>query len=133
MVIGVPCTQFVLTLVIACEQAPKWGIGGNEKSASGASRARYGPPSQIFVFALYPTWEPVPRLPWLWKLNKLRTKESGQVTLCGKWCATGTYDDDERKAGWTKSNLKENDVFIQSMTQANSEKENASTPSRSRT
>ena len=27
---------------VACEQAPKWGLGRNEKSASGASRARSG-------------------------------------------------------------------------------------------
>ena len=39
---------------IACEQAPKRSIGRKEKSASSQR--------SIFVFALYPTWEPVHRL-----------------------------------------------------------------------
>ena len=45
---------------VACEQAPKWGIGQKEKLVSRASGAGYG--CSIFVFALYPTWEPVHRL-----------------------------------------------------------------------
>ena len=48
---------------IACEQAPKWGIGWKEKSASRAGGARYGArKSSIFIFAIDPTWEPVHRL-----------------------------------------------------------------------
>ena len=30
------------TYYLACEQAPRWGIGRNEKLASGAIRASYG-------------------------------------------------------------------------------------------
>ena len=39
------------TLCLACEQAPKWGIGRRQKYRA------------IFLFALYPTWEPVDKLP----------------------------------------------------------------------
>ena len=31
-------------MALACEQAPKWGIGRKEKSAGWASGAWYGPP-----------------------------------------------------------------------------------------
>ena len=42
---------------IACEQAPS-----GEKKNRQARRAERGMASSIFVFALYPTWEPVHRL-----------------------------------------------------------------------
>ena len=43
---------------LACEQAPKWGIGRKEILASRAS----GAGCSISVFTLNPTWEPVHRL-----------------------------------------------------------------------
>ena len=57
--------------LLACGQAPKWGIGRRQKSSSERGREREGGPflsfsppyRAIFLFALYPIWEPVHRLP----------------------------------------------------------------------
>ena len=38
--IAISCPQVVV--MVACEQAPKWGLGRKEKSASRVSRARSG-------------------------------------------------------------------------------------------
>ena len=47
-------TAYKLCFYLACEQAPKWGIGRRQKSA--------GLDTWIFDSAFYPTWEPVERL-----------------------------------------------------------------------
>ena len=69
--INTQLTSFVSSCFeLACEQAPKWGIGRRQKSSSERGREREGgsflsfsPPYRaIFLFALYPTWEPVHRL-----------------------------------------------------------------------
>ena len=46
---------------LTCEQVPKWGVGRKENLASQAGERGMGA-SSIFVFTLYPTWEPVHKL-----------------------------------------------------------------------
>ena len=53
--LGKPGPDFRTAL--ACEQAPNWGIGRGQKPSS--HTALHSPGSPIFLFALYPTWEPV--------------------------------------------------------------------------
>ena len=61
-----PVCKFVY--FVACERAPKWGMG-RRQNLSHPHTALRSPGSPIFLFALYPTWKPAHRLPILFHLS----------------------------------------------------------------